>query len=201
MKRVLVISAVSMMGLMACGPGAKIGNGKQGAAEALFGASKATGSPAQKQAGGVDLSGGLSFSCPEGGTAEMTGFGVAIDTTGGAKVNQSFTIKYNDCGAAKSDQGVAKFNGSWTVTQGVIVNGTEVRVDQKFVGKILVQGAFDDFIDANVSQSVKVSDLSTSGVSVSMTLNGSITDSSGKYDFNEAINVNAGSLTADISKK
>ncbi len=201
MNRVLVVAAVSMLGLVACGPGAKIGGGKQGAAEALFGASKATGAPASKQAGGIDLSGGVKFSCPEGGNAEMTGFSVAIDTTGGANVKQSFTVKYNDCGAAKSDQGVAKFNGSWTVTQSVIVNGTAVKVDQKFVGKVLVQGAFDDFIDANISQQVNVSDLSTSGASVSMTLNGTITDSSGKYEFNEAVNVNGGSLTADLSKK
>lgn len=201
MKRLFAVMTMSMLGLVACGPGAKIGGGKQGAAEALYGASKATSAGANKQTGGVDITGSISWSCPEGGTAELSGFSVAIDTTGGATVKQTFTAKYNDCGAAKSDQGVAKYNGSWNVTQSVITSANGVSVDQAFKGKVLVQGAFDDFVDADVTQSVLVSGLSSTTGSVSMTLKGTITTSAGTNTYNEEVNVTAGTLTADVSKK
>ena len=107
------------------------------------------------------MTGAVDFSCSEGGTAKLSGFQAVIDTTGGANVSQKFTITYTNCGLAKSDAGTAVYNGTWNVTQIIVTSGGNVAIDQKFVGKITVGGAFNDFIDANVTQSVNVSDLGT----------------------------------------
>lgn len=200
MKNLFIVAAAAVLGLSACGGNAKIGGGKQGAAEALMAASAPTKAGSSKATGGVDLTGAVDFTCSEGGTAKLSGFQAVIDTTGGANVSQKFTITYTNCGLAKSDAGTAVYNGTWDVTQSVITSGGNVSVDQKFVGKITVGGAFNDFIDANVTQSVNVSDLGTSAA-VSMKLVGTIATSAGSNSYNESLNVTGGKITVDASAK
>lgn len=201
MMRLIVIAAVSVVGLVACGPGAKIGGGKQGAAEALYAASMPTKAGSDKAATPFDLPlGGVSWSCPQGGTAQLSGFGVDVSTVAGASISQKFTLTYQSCGLAKSEAGTAVYNGSMSVSQSVITGSGGVSVKQAFKGKVQVQGAFDDFIDVDVVQSVDVSALAGTG-GVAMTLKGTVATSSGAYAYDEAINVTAGSITADLSKK
>lgn len=194
MKRVLML-AVGSLALVACGPGAKI-DGKQGAAQALLAASQPTKSAQSNSASPVDLTGGISFNCPEGGSADINGAGISI---GGGGVATSLTLKYNGCGLAKSDVGVAIFNGSMTFTQNVQTGASGVNLAQAFKGKVTVNGAYDDFLDADVTQTVAVGDLGTSGTGVSMVLKGTITTSESSFTFDEMVSVVSGTIAAKIN--
>jgi hypothetical protein len=195
MKKLLV--ALGTLGLMACGGTAKIGGGKEGAAQAFFAASSATSAGANRSTQPLDVAGTISWSCPEGGEATLSGFGASVNTGGGgATVAQNFTVTYKNCGAAKSDVGLAIYNGSFTVTQSVVTGSSGVSVDQQFKGRIEVQGAFNDFIEADVRQQVSVTGLSSSGGNVSMKLVGTIKTSSDSHSFNEDVNVTAGGSIA-----
>lgn len=201
MKRIALI-ALSTLGLVACGGTAKIGGGKEGAAQAFFAASSASSAGANRSATPADITGSVSWKCPEGGEASLNGFSLNVNTGGtGASVNQSFTIKYTNCGAAKSAAGVAVYNGSFTVTQSVITGAGGASVDQTFKGRIEVQGAFNDFIEADVKQQVAVTSLSSTGGMVSMKLVGTIKTSEGTHTFNEDVNVQAGGQIAVSATK
>lgn len=190
MKRIALI-ALSTLGLVACGGTAKIGGGKEGAAQAFFAASGASAASAMRSAAPLDIASSLTWKCPEGGEASLTGFAVSVNTGGGtgASVSQTFTIKYSNCGAASSDAGVAVYNGSFTVTQQVITDANGVSVDQTFKGRVEVQGAFNDFLEADVKQQVSVNGLVSTGGTVSMKLVGTIKTSEGTHTFNEDVNV------------
>lgn len=195
MKKLLV--ALGTLGLMACGGTAKIGGGKEGAAQAFFAASSATSAGANRSAQPLDITGSVSWKCPEGGEASLSGFGASFGGSGGgASVAQNFTVTYKNCGAARSDVGVAIYNGSFTVTQAIVTNSGNVSVDQTFKGRVEVQGAFNDFIEADVRQQVAVTGLSSSGGGVTMKLVGTIKTSSESFSYNEDINVTAGGSIA-----
>lgn len=186
-KRISML-AVSSLALMACGPGLKI-DGKQGAAEAMFAASQPT--KANTSSSPVDIN----ANCPEGGTASITGAGISIGTGG---VGTSFNMKYNGCGVAKNDQGVAIYNGELKFTQS-IMTGTTVNVSQGFKGRITVNGAYDDFLDVDVTQQVAVGDLGASGTGVSVILKGTIATSEGSFSFDESVEVIAGKISAKVN--
>ncbi len=181
--------------LMACGPGAKI-DGKQGAAEALFAASQPTKANMDTTSSPIDLTGGITWNCPEGGSAKISGAAISFGTSGGST---GVTISYTNCGLAKSSAGIALYNGELTVSQEVGVTSTTASVSQRFKGKVLVQGAYDDFIDADVSQEVNVGDLGTTGKSVSMRLRGDIATSEGSFSFDQAVEVTSGTISVKAS--
>ncbi len=200
MKR-LVLVAVSAAGLLACGPGAKIGGGKQGAAEAFAAASKAAQGGTTRTGSGVDLTGAIAWKCPKGGEARLAGFQMVTGILGGgANVTQKFDIEYSGCGLADSSAGVAVYNGTITVEQAVATAATGVDLDQKFVGKLLVQGAFDDFLDANVSQKVSAGALAGTAA-VAMTLKGTVATSAGSFAFDESLSVSGTTITAEVKTK
>ncbi len=198
---------VSVVALSACGPGAKISGNKESAASALFAASMPTKASSDKSSGGADLTGDLAYNCPQGGTAKLSGFSAVFGAGGGTlNVGQKFTITYNACGLAKSDYGTAVYNGSMTAEQTVNLAGGQgtggsVAIDQKLKGKVSVQGAFDDFIDADVTQQVSAAALGTGSGSLSMKLIGTVATSNGSYTYNEDVNVTAGSLSAEVTKR
>ncbi|MDP1825229.1 MAG: hypothetical protein Q8L48_18365 [Archangium sp.] len=191
-KRILMV-VVSSFAMMACGPGAKI-DGKQGAAEALFAGSQPT--KANTAASPVDIS----ANCPEGGTASITGAGVSVNIGGGgAGVGTNFNMKYNGCGVARSDLGVAIYNGELTFSQNITAASGNASISQAFKGRVLVQGAYDDFLDVDVSQQVAVGDLGASGTGVSVILKGTISTTEGTFTYDESINVTAGKISAKIN--
>ncbi len=190
----LSLGVLAFTALTACGPGAKI-DGKQGAAEALYAASMPSKAGADKGTTPLDLTGAISWGCPQGGKASLTGFGLANIT--GGNVAQSFTISYQDCGAVKSDVGVAVLNGTLEIIQNVVTSSGTASIDQTLKGNLKVQGAFDDFLNADVRQQVSASALAgTAGVS--MKLVGTIATSSGSYAFDESLDVTAGHLSAVV---
>jgi hypothetical protein len=194
MKRILV--GLGSVVLVACGGTAKIGGGKEGVAQAFFAASSATSAGANRSGQPLDVTGSLSWDCPHGGTASLSGFGLQVGTQPDTKVNQSFTVKYNNCGAAKSNAGVAVFNGSFTVTQSITADDTGAVVDQTFKGRVEVGGAFNDFIEADVKQLITVAGLSSTQGLFNMKLVGTIKTSTDSYTYNEMVSVTAG---GDIS--
>jgi hypothetical protein len=62
-----------------------------------------------------------------------------------------------------------------------------------------VRGAFDDFIDADVSQSINASALASSA-DISMNLKGTITTGEGTFSFDEMVSLLGGHLSATLSK-
>jgi hypothetical protein len=191
-KRISML-VVSSLAIMACGPGAKI-DGKQGAAEAMFAASQ----PTKDNAGASPVD--VNANCPQGGKASITGAGINIGIGGGtAGVGTSFNMKYTDCGVAKNDLGIAIYNGELKFTQSVTAGSGSAQVSQAFKGKILVQGAYDDFLDVDVSQQVAVGDLGAAGTGVSVVLKGTISTTEGTFTFDESVNVVAGQISAKIN--
>jgi hypothetical protein len=196
-----VVLAVSCFaGLTACGPGAKMAPGKDSAAQALYGASGAASKGQDPYGQPIDFSLSATYNCREGGTAKLSGFQAVTDFTGGGvSVGQGFDIAYNNCGAVKTRYGVAILNGTWNVTQGVVTGTSSVNVQQSFKGKILYQGAMDDYLDADITQTVAVAATEQTGGSVSMVLVGSLANSSGTYTYDESVSVTAGDIDVQVS--
>src|SRR5439155_19458504 len=130
--------AVGALALVACGPGAKIGGGKQGAAEAMYAASGPT-SGGVSGASPIDLpnfgfSTDIGVTCRYGGKATLKGYQLAnfIDPSNpqNITVGQSFSMAYDRCGVAKLEVGVAELNGTWDVKQQVVTSGSSVNVEQ-----------------------------------------------------------------------
>lgn len=186
--------------LSACGPGAKISAGKEGAAQALYSASGAASKGQDPYGQPIDFGITATYKCREGGEATLSGFQTVTDFTGGGvNVGQSFDIAYKNCGTVKTRYGVAILNGTWTTTQAVVTTGTSVDVAQKFKGKILYQGAMDDYLDADIVQTVAVNAADVSTGSVSMVLKGTLSDSSGTYTYDEAVSVTAGDISVTVN--
>lgn len=191
-KRISML-VVSSLAMMACGPGLKI-DGKQGAAEAMFAASQ----PTKQNASASPAD--LTANCPEGGTAEITGAGINIGIgSGSAGVGTSFNMKYNGCGVSKNDQGIAIYNGELKFSQNISTSSGSANVSQAFKGRITVNGAYDDFLDVDVTQQVAVGDLGAQGTGVSVILKGSIATSEGSFTFDESVEVTAGKISAKVN--
>lgn len=187
-KRIVAI-VVSSFVLVACGPGARL-DGKQGAADALFAATRPTSAKGQNSASPAD-SLSIEYRCPEGGTANISAASFGIGEGG---IDSTLNLGYSSCGLAKSDVGVAVYNGSLAFVQSIDL-GNALSIDQQLKGRVQVQGAYDDFLDVNVTQHVGVGDLSGSGVgAVSMTLKGTITTSEGTFTYDEAVSVTPGQI-------
>jgi hypothetical protein len=194
--RLMAISVV-VLSFCACGPGAKISGGKQGAAEALFAASSVTkgGTPAGS---GIDLTGSISVACPEGGSASLHNFSLITNTLGGgANVGESFTADYNNCGV-KTDLGTSVIKGSVSVDQTIAVTSGSTNIDQTIKGKLEMGGATSDFLDIDISQKIAVSALTQTSGGVSMTLKGSLKDTEGSWTYDEAVSVTPGKITVTV---
>jgi len=182
--------AVVVAGLCSgCAGAAKVGGGKEGAAAALSAAAKPTKSGADRAATPVDLP-ALSYTCPEGGSATLSDFTSEIvgNATGGS-VAQVFTVTYRACGLAKSDAGAAIYDGSFKVEQRIEGTAAGGTVSQRFSGRVTVTGAFNDFLEADVTQTLAASALGTDGAS--MKLVGSLKNAGGAYTYDESLSVSA----------
>jgi len=188
----------AVMALAACGgPGVKLGGGKTGAAQALQAASAPTKSGVNKAAGGIDVTGAVSYDCPYGGTAKLENFNLSVNGNGaGGVVSQSFSLTYANCGLAKSEAGTAVYNGSFQVAQRIEGTASGGTVEQTFKGRVTLSGAFDDFLEADVKQRVAASALGAGTASIK--LEGSLKTSGGAYTYAEDINV-SGDLPVDVS--
>lgn len=210
--RLTVVGALAL-GLVACG-GAKLGGGKEGAAAALFAAS----GPTKSNGALLDLAGqghgefglDVAVDCQHGGKAVLKGFHVETDVSAGTTVKQSFRLEYQGCGVTTFDNPETAaverdrvvIDGNMTVSQSVITNTTGGSVTQTFKGKLSFGGAFSDFLDADVTQSVDWAKLGTSGGSVSVTLNGTLATSTATHTYaQETLSFTAGVMVAAEEEK
>lgn len=183
------------LALTACGGGAKLGGGKDGAAQALFQASRpassSKGAASKLYSSGI-TAGEVSVNGQKSGTAKLsfdiTDFGQ--NTTSGSL---KFTITYDNF----SDDGKNYYSGSMTVTEdfNIQVAGSAVSggVALTMKGKINISGDISDFVDANITETVDFSSLSNQTGTVNVVLDGTIATSTESYAYSkETINFTAG---------
>ena len=198
MTRLFGISAVVLM-FCACGPGAKISGGKQGAAEALFAASGPT-KGGSTPGSGVDLTATVNVACPQGGSASLHGFALSTNAGSlGTDIGETFTADYNNCGV-QTKAGVAVLQGSLSVSQAIKVLSGDTEIEQSIKGKVLWGGACDDFLDVDISQNVGVTAFTQTSGGVSMTLKGTVADTEGTFTYDEAVSVTPGTVTVAVSE-
>jgi spore coat protein U-like protein len=188
----VLLSAVTSA-LVACGGGAKLGGGKQGAAKALFSASQPAGKSTSAQGlnvSGLDLralasaakaAGSVTVSCLKEGSLKME-----LDVSSGAPQTGSFSYKvsYDGC----SQDGANTYDGSLTMTMTVTgtANSAELAIHMK--GKIEISGDIEDFLDADVTQTTSITLTSATSGTVSVRLDGTIETSGHRYVYdNETI--------------
>jgi len=172
----LALAAALSLTVASCAPGARLGGGKEGAAEALFQAS----SPA-KAARGAALSalksGAVNADIKVSGTKSGTAT-LSVDVLGNIGSLPSgavaFNVKYDNF----SDDGKVFYNGTLKLAVGFDFDTTDDsasgNVSMKFKGKLDISGEISDFLEADVTETVSFAVLAQSGASVSIVLDGSI---------------------------
>ena len=176
--------------LSACGPGMKLQSGKQAAAEAVY----ALSGPTSGGFGG----GAFNASCAKGGSVGFEGFQLNVNTGGGgASVGQTLSLSYKGCSVA-TQAGTMVLNGTIDVTQYVAAGTAGASVQQGFKGKMYLQGAFDDFLDMEVTEGIDVT-TGGQGTSAAVVLKGSVANSTGSYSFNDTISVTPGTVSVQVS--
>lgn len=191
----LSILAAASAALVACGGGAKIGGGKEGAAKAAFEASQPAanggkGSLLQALASGqTNVNAEIKVDCAQGGTAELK-----LDLTGGTTTGAfKYEVKYDDC----SEDGVNEFNGSMTMELSITGGATSGEIAMKLKGKIELSGDIDDFLDMDVTETISFSALTATSGSITVKLNGTIKTSEASHVYNnESITITAGGTIA-----
>lgn len=204
----LSLLAVATTALVACGGGAKLGGGKEGAAKALFEASQPAGQGGNKSSQGLNVSGlGLNVSglvdprtlvsgadtalevavdCAKGGSVKLK---LDLTSTGSQTGAFKYDVEYKDC----SEDGVNSFKGKMTMEFSFAGTGTSLDMSMRLKGKIELSGDIDDFIDADVTETISLAATSATSGTVSVKLNGTIKTSDGSYTYaNESITINAG---------
>lgn len=180
-------------GLVACG-GAKLGGGKQGAAQAAFQASQPAGRGNQtaqnllKEAlasGATTIT--VSANCAKGGTASL-----ALDTSAGSGVGTvNYTVTYDGC----NEDGKNKYDGSMATSIGVSGTATSASIYFAMKGKLTISGDISDYIDANVKLTMDFAATSMHSGSVKLVLDGTIKTTDGNYTYaNETVDITAGEL-------
>jgi hypothetical protein len=196
----LSILAAASAALVACGGGAKIGGGKEGAAKALFEASQPAskggqGSLLQALASGqTNVNAEVKVDCTHGGKAELK-----LDVTGGTQTGAvKFEVKYNKC----NEDGANTFNGSMQMELSIIGSGTSAELALKLKGKIEISGEIDDYLDADVTETISIAATSATSGTVTIKLNGTIKTSENSYTYvNETLTISAGDgIPADNGK-
>jgi hypothetical protein len=199
--RMTLFSAL-MVGLTACG-GAKLGGGKEGAAQAVFQASQPTGRNgtngqallAQALASGA-TSVTITASCTKGGNATLSldADETTTDPNTGA-VSFTYDVTYNDC----NEDGKNALDGSMrtTLTANFSYDGnmSNASITYKMKGRLEISGEVSDFVNADITMTMSATASSAHTGSVALTLNGSIATSTETHVYNnERINITAGEL-------
>jgi hypothetical protein len=182
----LTILAAAVVGLSACGGGAKLGGGKKGAAQALFQAGNATDQKGGQrilnilQSGAVETA-AVTVECTHGGSATLS-----IDTDGTFKndgtgtFTGSFDVEFDGC----SEDGKNELDGSMTMGFYTVTTNSTAQLKLKMKGKIEFSGEISDFIDADITETVDVSVTNGNSVNVTVKLNGKIATSEETYTYN-----------------
>lgn len=192
--RLMVVSAMSL-GLAACG-GAKLGGGKEGAAQAAFQASQSagrghttTGQALIERALASNLTLGISLTskCAKSGTASLT-----FDTSSSAQDGAiHYAVSYDDC----SEDGVNEYNGTLKTGMGFDLDPKSLGFYITQKGELSIDGDVSDSLDINLKMTMEVSSTSAHAGSVKLVLDGYVETSSERYVYvNESLSIVAGEL-------
>jgi hypothetical protein len=193
--RLTMLSAMAA-GLVACGGGAKLGGGKEGAAQAAFQASQPAGrggNTAQQLLDQALASGATSISisadCAKGGKASLV-----LDTnTIGQDGSFNYTVKYEAC----NEDGKSEYNGTMAISMRF---SPDPSGSLAFVigmkGKLTLEGEISDFIDADVRLTMDFTATSTRSGTVRLVADGFIKTSEGNhtYDSSQPLTISVGEL-------
>lgn len=195
LTRLMILSAMTL-GLVACGDGAKLGGGKEGAAHAAFqssqpaGRGSKTGQALVEQAlasGAATIT--IKADCAKGGTASLKLDATSTSTDG----LLNYSIAYDAC----NEDGKNEYNGTMATSLGFKFDPSYT--SGSFIiamkGKLTIEGEISDFIDANVKMTMDFAATSTHSGSVKLVVDGTIKTSEGSYVYaNETIAITAGEL-------
>lgn len=189
----MTVLAAAAVALSACGGGAKLGGGKQGAAEALYQASDSTGKTGNQRvlaqlvnrakalraqavaSGATSVSASITSDCAHGGSATLT---VDTDNTyaGDTNVSLVFDVSYDSC----NEDGKNEIDGDMTMGIYLAADSSSFEAKVGMKGQIDISGEISDSLKADVTESIGVN--GTSG-QVSVKLNGTIETSTEKYAY------------------
>ncbi len=181
--RLAVISALSLLAV-GCG-GAKL---DKDSASRIAGAAANKGNSTSAQGGLYklmqqgDFEGGATASCTNGGTVSMKLAGVDL----GGGLGLTFDLAYDECTEPMWDDPETSEVERDDVTQdGALTMKMDVTltsVDFLMKGRLDLTGAVKDFVDMDVTQSMRFS-ATDSSVTFTQTINGTITTSEGTHTY------------------
>jgi len=187
----LSVLAVASAALVACGgSGAKLGGGKEGAAQALFEASQPAGKGGQGNLLQALASGAtsaeVSVDCAQSGSVKLKLDLSSVDQTSG---KFKYELEYNSC----NEDGVNEFDGKMTMEFKFAASTTSASVELRLKGKIEISGEIEDYLDADVTETIDVAATGANSGSVTVKLDGTIKTSAESYDYrNESITITVG---------
>ncbi|HEX8822846.1 MAG TPA: hypothetical protein VF794_23165 [Archangium sp.] len=193
--RLTMLSAMAA-GVVACGGGAQLGGGEEGAAQAAFQASKPmgrTGRTSQKlldkalASGAVNVT--LTAKCTQGGKATLKADLTQVGQNGAIH----YSVTYDDC----SEDGRNEYNGTMAASMRFDADlslGT-LSFITTMKGKLTIEGEVSDFIDADVTLTMDFNATSARAGNVQLVLDGTVKTSTGSYTYaNESLSITAGEL-------
>lgn len=201
--RFVVLAAVAAS-LTACG-GARLGGGKEGAAQALFAVSQPGAQQGQARAAAVgsvhalaleaakaQAQGTLEFGtrCAQGGYVYLQVDPERMLENEGAV---TWSVRYADC----SVDGESRLAG--TVRMALAVTSSPTDASFSFVikvkGRIDIHGEVEDYVDADVTQTLDFEQLGVREGELTLRLDGTVRTASGTYTYaDEAVVIHVGVL-------
>lgn len=173
--------------LTACGGGAKLGGGKEGAVEALQeigslgnDASGAWHGGTVKAASDITFTDTRTVKCAHGGTVKVS---TGLDASGGGSTGTVAlvqTLELDGC----NPKGRNTFDGTMTTTMNVAGTDTTATVDARYKGRVDISGEVDDFVDADVTFTMSAAQVGKTGAEVTLTSRGTITTSTATHTYN-----------------
>lgn len=186
----MTVLAAAAAALTACGGGAKLGGGKQGAAQALFQASDSTSQKGQNevirraiakstqaaQDVDVNLDGSVEVECTHGGSATMS-----IDTDGttatDTSVSIAFDIEYDGC----NEDGKNELDGEMNMAFLLATDGgSSFEMALRLKGELDIDGEVSDSLTADVTEYIG---FNGSSAEVTVKLDGFIETSTERYTY------------------
>jgi len=194
--RLTMLSAMAT-GLVACGGGAKLGGGEDGAAQAAYQASKPAGrfGSISKQlveralASGATANAAFTARCTKGGKASLTLDAINLGQNGAI----NYSVSYDGC----SEDGRNEYNG--TVASSLRFALHEDFGGFSFIttmkGRLTIEGEISDFIEMDTTLTMAVGATSTTAGNVKLIADGTVTTSGGSYTYvNKTLDLSAGVL-------
>ncbi|WNG34677.1 hypothetical protein F0U61_14255 [Archangium violaceum] len=192
--RLTILSAMTL-GLAACG-GAKLGGGKEGAAQAAFQASQPAGrgtktgqSLVEKALASGATSITLTADCAQGGSASLKLDASATRLDGLV----SYSITYDAC----NEDGQNEYNGTMATALGFTLDPRYPAgaFTISMEGRLTIDGEISDFIDVDAKLNMDFAATSLHTGSVKLVVDGTIETSEGKFTYShETVAIAAGEL-------